>query len=376
MEFIIDNECFNKAISDVNRAVSLKTTFPILTGIKIIANNNGLTLVGSNSDFIIEKVIPLMIDGRKVLEVYNPGSVVISAKFLSEIVKKLPEKIHIKVNEKHLVTIQSNEIVTNLYGFDAEEYPTLPQIDENKHVTISSEDLIEAIRQTVFAVSKSEARPVLTGVNMSVKDSRLKCVATNSQRLALREVAINSNVDGTFIVPSTSLNELIKIINNEHSVLNIFFTDRYMICKSNTLSFFSRLIDGIYPNVSGLLPENSKTTITLSTNQLLKSIDRACLFASEWKNNNVHLEIMNDLKIQISSNSSEIGKIEETLNIKAITGETNLNISIDGSFLMDALKAIKEEEIRISFGGSMRPILIEPIDNLSYLHLISPVRSY
>lgn len=282
MEFIIDNECFNKAISDVNRAVSLKTTFPILTGIKIIANNNGLTLVGSNSDFIIEKVIPLMIDGRKVLEVYNPGSVVISAKFLSEIVKKLPEKIHIKVNEKHLVTIQSNEIVTNLYGFDAEEYPTLPQIDENKHVTISSEDLIEAIRQTVFAVSKSEARPVLTGVNMSVKDSRLKCVATNSQRLALREVAINSNVDGTFIVPSTSLNELIKIINNEHSVLNIFFTDRYMICKSNTLSFFSRLIDGIYPNVSGLLPESSKTTITLNTNQLLKSIDRACLFASDF----------------------------------------------------------------------------------------------
>lgn len=78
----------------------------------------------------------------------------------------------------------------------------------------------------------------------------------------------------------------------------------------------------------------------------------------------------------ISSNSSEIGRIEETLIIKAITGETNLNISIDGSFLMDALKAIKEEEIRISFGGSMRPILIEPIDNLSYLHLISPVRSY
>lgn len=99
-------------------------------------------------------------------------------------------------------------------------------------------------------------------------------------------------------------------------------------------------------------------------------------FASEWKNNNVHLEIKNDTKIRIFSNSSEIGKIEETQNIKTINGETDLSISLDGSFLMDALKVIKEEEIRISFGGAMRPVLIEPIDNSSYFHLISPVRSY
>lgn len=376
MEFIIDNECFNKAISDVNKAVSLKTPFPILSGIKIMATNKCLILIGSNSDIVIEKVIPLTIDGVKVLEVYEAGSVVISAKYLSEIVKKLPDKIHLRVNDKQLVTIQSDEIVTNLYGFNSEEYSKLPQINEANCIEIPSIELIEMIKQTAFAVSKNESRPVLTGVNMSFKDNHLSCVATNSHRLALREIALESNINGSFIVPSTSLNELTKLINNDSGVIHIFVTDSYMVFKSNTISLFSRLIEGNYPNISGLLPNNPKTIITLDTNQLLKGIDRACLFASEWKNNNVHLEIKDGTKLRISSNSSEIGKIEETQSIKAIIGETDLSISLDGNFLIDALKVIKEEEIRLSFSGSMRPVLIEPIENPSYLHLISPVRSY
>jgi len=376
MEFKINNECFNKAISDVSKAVSLKTPFPILLGIKIIANNNGLILVGSNSDIVIEKTIPLMIDGEQVLEVYEPGSVVVSAKYLSEVVKKLPNKIHFKVNRKQLVTIQSDEIITNLNGFNSAEYPSLPQIEEAKCIRISSVELIETIKQTAFASSKSESRPVLTGVNMSFKENQLSCVATNSHRLALRELAIESNVNGSFNVPTTSLNELTKLINNESGVIHIFVTDSHMVFKANSISLFSRLIEGNYPNISGLLTTNSKTTITLDTQQLLKGIDRACLFSSEWKNNNVHLDIKDGTKIKISSPSSEIGVIEETQVIKEINGETNLSISLDGSFLRDALKVIKEEEVRLSFAGSMRPVLIEPIDNSSYLHLISPVRSY
>jgi DNA polymerase III subunit beta len=375
MEFIIDHECFTKAISDVTKAVSLKTPFPILSGIKIIATHNGLILIGSNSDIVIEKVIPLKSDGVTLLEVYETGSVVISAKYLYEIVRKLPAKVHLRVNEKQFVTIQSDEIVTNLYGFHSEEYPNLPQIDEAHFTKISSIELIEIIKQTAFAVSKSESRPVLTGVNMTFKDNRLTCVGTNSQRLALRKLTLESSINGSFIVPSTSLNELTKLLNNDSGVIHIFVTDSYMVFKTNSISLFSRLIEGNYPNISGLLPNNPKTIITVDTNQLLMGIDRACLFASEWKHNNVHLEINNGTRLKISSNSSEIGRIEETQMIKTIKGEPDLRISLDGNFLIDALKVIKEEEIRLSFGGAMRPVLIEPIDHSSYLHLISPVRS-
>jgi DNA polymerase III subunit beta len=377
MEFRIDSEMFNKAISDVSKAVSVKTPFPILTGIKITANQDSLILIGSNPDLIIEKMIPLTIGGEKILEVNQTGSVVLTAKYLSEIVKKLPRgEVHVKADEKQMITMQSGEIVTSLNGFRSEEYPSLPQIDETNHVRIPTSELIDMIKQTAFAVAKNETRPILTGVNLSFEENRLTCAATNSHRLAVRKLPIDSNVKGSFIVPSTSLNELMKLIHKETEFIHIVVSESYMAFKSDTASLYSRLIDGNYPNVSGLLPKDAKTVITLDTKRLLKGIDRACLFASEWKNNNVYVEIKDGTKIKISSNSSEIGRIEETQPIKSIDGERELSISLDGNFLMDALRAIKAEEIRVSFGGSMKPVLIEPIGNSACLHLISPVRSY
>ncbi|WP_419394415.1 DNA polymerase III subunit beta [Cytobacillus praedii] len=288
----------------------------------------------------------------------------------------MPKDIHLKVNDKQLVTIQSDEIITTLNGFHSEEYPRLPQFDETTCIKISSMELIDIINQTSFAVSKSESRPVLTGVNLSFNENHLSCAATNSQRLAYREIPIETDVKGSFIVPSSSLNELTKLFKNEEAIIHIYITVNYIVFKSKTLSLFSRLIEGNYPNISSLLPKDAKTIIVMDTNQLLKGIDRACLFANEWKNNNVNLEIKEGSKLRISSNSTEIGKIEETQMIKMIKGEADFSISLDGSFLMDALKAIKEEEIRMSFGGPMRPVLIEPLDNPSQLHLISPVRTY
>jgi DNA polymerase-3 subunit beta len=376
MEIIINNECFSNAISDVNKAVSTKTPLPILTGIKIIAKDDGLTLIGSNSDIIIERSIPLTVNGVKVLEIHSRGSVVVSAKYLSEIVKRLPTDISIKVNDNHIITIQSDEIETSLNGFNSDEYPNLPNFDYDSKIQIPSKKLIEGIKQTVFAVSKSQSRPILTGVNMTFEENCLTYIATNSHRLALRKFEIESNFEGSFIVPSTSLNELIKLLGNYSGLIDIFLSENYIIFKSTTTSLYSRLIAGNYPNVSGLFPKESNTVITLNTKQFLQGIDRAGLFASEWKNNNVNLEIVEDSKIKISSNSSEIGKISETQNINMIHGRKELRISLDGAFMIDALRVIKEEEIKLSFGGSISPVLIEPINNPSYLHLISPVRTY
>jgi DNA polymerase III subunit beta len=377
MEFIINSEWLFKAISDVSKAVSLKTPFPILTGIKMTAEEDALVLIGSNSDLIIEKKIPMTIGGVRVLEVKQTGSLVVTAKYINEIVKKLPGEIHVKADGKQLITLQSGEIITSLKGFPAEEYPSLPVIDESSSIRIPGTALIEMIKQTAFAAARSETRPVLTGVNLTFKDNNhLTCAATNSHRLALRALEIDSDVRGSFIIPSTSLNELVKLIPGETEHIHIFVSDSYIVFKTADASLFSRLIEGNYPNVSALIPKDSKTVITLGTNQFLKGIDRACLFASEWKNNNIHLEVKNGIRLKISSTSSEIGKIEETQMLKDIEGESELNISLDANFMIDALKAIKEEEIKISFGGSMKPVLIQPVGNPTCLHLISPVRSY
>jgi DNA polymerase III subunit beta len=375
MEFKINNDYFNKAISDVSKAVTSKTPNPILTGIKMVAKANSLTLIGSNSDIVIEREIPKASEGLNMLEVYKTGSVVISAKYLSEIIKKLPNDIYIKVNENQLVTIQSEEIITRLNGLNATEYPTLPEFKLSNKIRIASNVLLNIIKQTVFAASKSETRPVLTGVNFYFQKDLLTCVATNSQRLSLVNHKIQSDLNGSFIVPSTSLIEFSKLISSYTKDIDIFITETNILFKSNSTSLYSRLIEGSYPNISGLIPQQSSTIVTLDTKQLLSGVERASIFASDWRNNNINFRIEDKSKIKISSKSSGMGQIEEIQYIKNISGEAELNVSLDGNFMMDALKRIKEGEVSLSFNGSMRPILIVPIRNDSHVQLISPVRS-
>lgn len=169
MEFTIDKDYFKRAVSDVSKVISSKSLFPILSGIKIIADNEGLTLLGSNADVIVKRLIPLSTDGEKIVEIYSTGSIVVSAKYLSELVKKLPSDIHLKVTGKFSIKVRSDEINIDLNGFSADEYPDPPEICLNHNVTrVTSVKLIVNIKQTVFSAAKNDAQPVLSGMYMLI----------------------------------------------------------------------------------------------------------------------------------------------------------------------------------------------------------------
>ncbi|GGH79334.1 DNA polymerase-3 subunit beta [Pullulanibacillus pueri] len=374
MEFIINNQCLNQAIYEVSQAVASKAILPILLGVKIIAEKDRLTLIGSNTNIAIESMIPLMVGGQEVLKVMEPGSLVLPAKYLSDLVKKLPGEVHLK-SDAHRVTLQSDTIKTALNVLNVEEYPNLPEIEHKKIIHIKSRDLSTLIKQTVFAASKRESNPILTGVNFSFQDNTLTCVATNSHRLSLRTLTIPSEIKGSFTIPSASLLEVHKLMHDEVDEILIGLTDHTIVFQAKGLSVYSRLLEGTYPNVSSLLLREFKTVLILNTENLLKGIDRATLFASEWKNHNVNLEIIEDSQLLISSHSSEIGTIEEVQDIDQMIGERSLCISLDGAYVKEALKVIEEKAVKVSFGGSMSPVLIEPVDNPAHKQLISPVRS-
>ncbi|MCM3707274.1 MULTISPECIES: DNA polymerase III subunit beta [Cytobacillus] len=374
MEFIIKNEYFYKAIGEVNSVVSANTPFPILTGIKLTACDDHIILTGSSSDIIIEKFIHASDEGAR-LEIAETGSVVVTSRYLTELIKKLPGDIHIKVDEKNSMIVQSDEILTSLNGFPAEEYPALPEIEDSHGIEFSSVKLIEMIKKTVFAVSKNDTKPALTGVHMNFNGNSFSCAATDSHQLAFLETKIHYPSNGSFIVPGSSLKELSKLLaHQEESKVQIFSTESYLVFKTKSTMLCSRLISENYPDISGLIPKEAKTVIKMDAKKLLQGIDRACLFAHEWKNNNVLLEIKEGA-LKISSVSSAIGKIEETQPLLEINGERELSISLDGNFLMDALKALKEEQVLLSFSGSMRPVIIKSVSSESYIQLVSPVRS-
>ncbi|CAH2464240.1 MULTISPECIES: DNA polymerase III subunit beta [Bacillus cereus group] len=376
MEFIVNHKQFTQALSEVSKAISAKTLIPILSGIKITADQSGITLIASNSNISIEKFIPISIEDKQIATILKAGSIVVPAKYFIEIIKKMPSDILMKSMNEQLITIQSDEITLNLNGFPANEFPNVPFIDEHAEIQVEMGQLIEVFKQTVFAAAKNESRPVLTGVHFVIDHNKLICAATDSHRLALREITISSHAKLNCVVPSSTISELLKLMNSNSNLVYIYLSESHIIFKFGTITLYSRLIEGKYPNISGLIPNESQTVINIDRKQILQGVDRSSLLASEWANNNVNLEIIDESTIQISSNASQIGKISETQQIDAIHGEKQLNISFDGRYMVDTLKAIKEDRVTLSFGGSMRPILIEAGEQSAAIYLISPVRTY
>ncbi|QWU45349.1 DNA polymerase III subunit beta [Bacillus sp. NP247] len=376
MEFIVNHKHFTQALSEVSKAISAKTLIPILSGIKITADQYGITLIASNSNIFIEKFIPSSSEDVQIVTILKAGSIVVPAKYFIEIIKKMPNEILIKSMNEQLITIQSDEIILNLNGFSSNEFPNVPFIDEYSEIKVETEQLIEVFKQTAFAAAKNESRPVLTGVHIVFDHNKLICAATDSHRLALREILISSHAKANCIIPSSTISELLKLMNSNSNFVSIYLSENHIIFKFGTITLYSRLIEGKYPNISSLIPNEFQTVINIDRKKILQGVDQSNLLASEWANNNVNLEIIDESTIKISSNASQVGKISETQQIDAIHGEKQLNISFDGRFMVDALKTMKEETVTLSFGGSMRPILIEAGEQSAAVHLISPVRTY
>ncbi len=379
MRFTIQKDYLVRSVQDVMKAVSSRTTIPILTGIKVVATEEGVTLTGSDADISIESFIPVEENGKEIVEVNQSGSIVLQAKYFSEIVKKLPkETVEISV-ENHLMTkITSGKSEFNLNGLDSAEYPLLPQIEEHHVFKIPTDLLKHMIRQTVFAVSTSETRSILTGVNWKVYNSELTGIATDSHRLALRKAKIEGIADefqANVVIPGKSLNELSKILDESEEMVDIVITEYQVLFRTKHLLFFSRLLEGNYPDTTRLIPAESKTDIFVNTKEFLQAIDRASLLARDGRNNVVKLSTLEQAMLEISSNSPEIGKVVEEVQCEKVDGE-ELKISFSAKYMMDALKALDSTEIKISFTGAMRPFLIRTVNDESIIQLILPVRTY
>lgn len=377
MKFTIQRDLLISSLQNVMKAISPRTVIPILTGIKVEASHNGITLTGSNSDISIESFIPAEEEDKVNVEHIEEGSIVLHAKYFPEIIRKLPEDIvSIEVDSSLKTVIRSGKAEFNLNGQDAEEYPLLPKIQTDDTFEMPVNVLKNMIKQTVFAVSTMETRPILTGVNMRLANNRLHFVATDSHRLASREVDIQ---DATVqfenvVVPGKSLHELNKILSDTNELIQISVTNNQILFRTKNINFLSRLLDGNYPETDRLIPTHSKTKIKMKTKELLHTIDRASLLAKDEKNNVVRLSTEGNM-IEISSNSPEIGNVVENISAISMEGE-ELKISFSSKYVMDALRAIEYDEITIDFTGAMRPFIIRPVEDDSILQLILPVRTF
>lgn len=377
MKFTIQRDYFLNQLNDTLKAISPRTTLPILTGIKIDATDKGIILTGSDSEISIEITINQNIDGEKIVDIEEKGSVVLPGRFFVDIVKKLPGKtVNLSTNDQFKTLITSGHSEFNVSGLDPDQYPLLPQVSEDDAIKLPIKVLKNIIAQTNFAVSTSETRPVLTGVNWLIQNNELICTATDSHRLALRKLKLEDEEidDKNVIIPGKALSELNKIVFDSEEDINIFFASNQVLFKVGHINFISRLLEGNYPDTTRLFPENYETKIILDNSEFYHAIDRASLLAREGGNNVIKLSTDVD-KVELSSTSPEIGTVKEDVSTDNVEGES-LKISFNSKYMMDALKAIDNDEVQVEFFGTMRPFILKPKDDETVVQLILPIRTY
>lgn len=378
MKLSISKSRLNEAISHVSKAVSSKTSIPILSGIKLDADERGLTLTASDTEISIQNFIPAEHNDDIIMELSQPGSVVLPAKFFVDIVKKLPSAmIEIEVFDQFVTMIRAGTSEVQLVGLDPEEFPLLPRLSEERMLHLSSGVLGNMIRQTAFAASTSETSAILTGILWNVQNDQLKFVATDRHRLASSEVPIevaNMETMRPIVVPAKTLLELFKILPDDHVMLDIVMEDNQVLFRMENLLFYSRILEGTYPDTSKIIPTVFKTQFLIDTKELADSLDRAHLLSKEERTNIVRLASIDEQTIEISSSSSELGKVTEHLTVEQFSGEP-LKIAFNSKYLLDVVKVMDTDKVSMSFTGAMSPMIVKPAESDDTLHLILPYRT-
>ena len=377
MKFTINRAAFISQLNNVLRAISSKTTLPILTGLKMVVSNKGILLTGSNSDITIESSITNA-DEQYELTVDEPGAIVLPARFFIDIIKKLPDKnVTIEVASGFEAQITSGQAEFKINGQDANAYPKLPEIDAEDAVQLAPEMLKEVINQTVIAVSNQESRPVLTGIHVTLANGLLTAVATDSHRLAQRKVNVDtSDQQFNVVIPGKSLQELSRMIGDGKDDVKLQIADNLALFTFGNIRFLSRLIEERYPETDRLIPTTSDTVIEVNAADFLSSIERASLLSHESRNNVVKLTMDPDAnQAKISGNSPDVGYVEEQVAHSSLTGQ-ELEISFNPDYMKDALRSFGQAKITMSFTSPLRPFTLVPDgDGNNFVQLITPVRT-
>lgn len=361
MRIITNRNLLLESINIVQKAVPSKTTLPILEGILFIAKNGKLTLISTDLELGIETSINV--------DVLEQGSLVVSSRIIGEIVRKLPDA-DVEIEKKeNLIYIKSENSEFKVLGLSQEEFPQLPSIEKDRGISISNSMLKEMIRQTIFAVSTDEIRPILTGVLMEVRGKEVTMVALDGFRMAVKNIEILSDENIKAVIPGKTLTELGKILNDSEDTVNIFISKNQILFQTGETTIISRLLEGEFINYSQLIPEEYKIRIKLQTEKLLDACERAALFARD-SNNTIRFEINDDI-MNIRSNS-ESGDVHEEL--KVIKEGEDIEIAFNPRYFIEALKAINNDEITIEFTTNVSPSIIKPVKDSGFLYLILPVR--
>ncbi len=351
-------------INIVQKAVSTKTTKPILECILLEAQGGNLKLTANNLNLGIETYIDCTI--------LEEGTIAINAKLFSDIIRRLQDSdIDIETNSDYKITITCEKARFDIPCWSGEDFPELLSVDKEKSIVISQLGLKDVIRQTIFSVSDNENSKLMSGELFDVKDNVLSVVSLDGHRISMRKVNLKGdNSDVSAVVPGKTLQEISKIISGDSdSEVTIYFSDKNLSFEFENTRVVSRLIEGEYFKIAHMLSMDSVLTVKANRSELMGCIDRASLLIQENDKKPIIVSVKNDDNLYIRLDTN-IGSIKEEMEIEKDGGE--IVIGFNPTFIMDALRVIDDEKVNIHMNDSKSPCIIKDVDN-TFTYIILPI---
>lgn len=371
MELIIKRQILNDKLNIVSKAISTKSIVPVLTGIKFDLKEEGLFLTTSNDDIAIETYI----DKKDIKKIGETGSIIIPGIYFLSIIRKLDDDYITMSTDGLNVLISTKRGEYTLNGMNSTEFPNIRFNTLDKPIKLQSQIMKNIINQTVFAVSTQESRPVLTGINFQIKENVMECTATDSYRLAKKIVNLDeSHTNSNIVIPGKNLVSLNQLLGEDEKDIELHIFSNNVLIKTNELLFQSRLLNDTYPDISKLIPNEFEVTIKIDLIDFYNTIDRVSLLTDEKDKHLVKMNLKGK-NLELSSTSTEIGKMEETMEIIK-DKEVDMNIAFSAKYMMEALKTLKCDNIEIRLNSEIKPIIIKNAEDDNLIQLILPIKTF
>lgn len=373
MNFSINTNVLLNHLMISQKALSNKTPAPYLQGIKLEVYDHEMVMLTSNADISIRISIK-----DESLNIENEGEILIPGKIFVEFIRKLDKGVvNFTVVDNNVLKITSNHTDLSLNLLNVEDYPNIDFDLVDGPIKLESQLMKQVIKQTTFATSTIENRPILTGVNIKVEDEKLIAIATDSFRLSQKKIHTQKNYEKmNVVIPGKSLDELSKVLELGLEEILLHLNHKSIVFEYGNILFKSRLLDGSFPETSRLIPNEFPVVLKFKANDLAVAVERASLLSVRDSISSIVKLILKPNKtVEITSNSPEIGKVvEDIIPIDSDTS-TSLKIAFSSRYFLDALKTFEGDEVNVKFTGEIRPFIIESDKDEGLIQLILPVRT-
>lgn len=364
MIFSVERSVFLDAVTRLSRIVSSKTSYPELEGILIFAEQGKISLIAYNLEMSMQKDIYARTE--------EDGEIVISARILGDIFKKLSgPTVQISTDDKNICHITCGSAVFDIPGMDAINFPETPSFADGKNFYLKGNILCDMTEGTSFAVAPVEGtRPVLMGINISVKEGNLQFVAIDGYRLAIRKTKIDDVGEFNFIINGNMLSEAVRLISDKSKDVPISVGSKMISFDIDGYKLICRLIEGEFVNYQRTIPASYKQKIVVMVKDILSIFDRISLLISDSFSTPVRC-IVGEENINFSC-ATAAGKVTETYEAD-LEGEP-FEIGLSSRYLTEALKAVEDDMVQIKFDFSKQGVVIEPLQGDDYMYMIMPMR--